>query len=55
MPEPITFHAQLWRVSTDHKGESRVAFAIPLSDLEKVLTLGNYTQKLLTVTVEVEE
>jgi len=54
-PEPIQFHAQLWRISTDQDGESRVSFAIPLSDLEKVLRLGTATQKLLTVTVKVEE
>lgn len=54
-PEPIQFHAQLWRISSDNEGESRVTFAIPLSDLEKVLKLGECTQKLLTVTVKVEE
>jgi hypothetical protein len=53
-PEPIAFNAQLWRISQDQDGESRVTFAIPLSDLERVLKLGQYTQKLLMVTVRVE-
>ena len=55
MPEPIAFHAQLWRVNVDHEGESRVSFAIPLTDLEKVLKIGELSQKLLRVQMEVEE
>lgn len=54
MPEPIQFSAHLWRISQDHEGESRVTFAIPLSDLEKVLKLGEWTQRLLHVDVKVE-
>ena len=53
--DTIRFHAQLWRISQDHEGESKVTFAIPLSDLEKILRLGEYTQKLLRVTVEIGE
>lgn len=55
MPEPIAFNAQLWRISQDNDGESKITFAIPLSDLQKVLKLGEYTQRLLKVTVEVVE
>ena len=55
MPESIVFDASLWRVSTDHEGESRVAFAIPLSDLPKVLKLGEYSQRTLRVTVTIQE
>jgi hypothetical protein len=51
----ISFHGSLWRVSTDHDGESRICFAIPLSDLQKVLKIGELTQRLLTVTVQVEQ
>ena len=54
MPDPITFQGQLWRISQDHEGESRITFAIPLSDLEKVLKIGELTQRLLTVTVRVD-
>ena len=54
MPDPITFQGQLWRVSQDHEGESRITFAIPLSDLEKILKIGEWTQRLLTVTVQVD-
>ena len=53
MPEPIRFRASLWRISQDHEGESRVTFAIPLSDLAKVLKLGEFTQQLLHVEVQV--
>lgn len=53
MPEPITFNAQLWKVQIDHEGESRIAFAIPLSDLDKVLKIGEHSQKLLKVKVEI--
>ena len=53
--ETITFNAQLWRISQDHEGESKITFAIPLSDLEKVLKIGELTQKLLTVSVKVDE
>ena len=54
MPDPITFHAQLWRVSQDQDGESKITFAIPLTDLEKVLKIGELTQRLLTVSVTVD-
>ena len=47
MPSSITFHGQLWRVSQDHEGESRITFAIPLSDLEKGLKMGEWAQRLL--------
>lgn len=53
MPEPITFRGQLWRISQDHEGESKVTFAIPLSDLERVLRLGEMTQMLLNIQVKV--
>lgn len=53
MPEPITFNAQLWRVHVDHEGESRVTFAIPLSDLDKVLKIGEHSQQLLKVKVDI--
>ena len=55
MPDPMTFQGQLWRISQDHEGESRITFAIPLSDLEKVLKIGELTQRLLTVTVRVDQ
>lgn len=55
MPDLITFQGQLWRVSQDHEGESRITFAIPLSDLAKVLKIGELTQRLLKVTVTVDE
>lgn len=54
MPETITFNAQLWRISQDHEGQSKITFAIPLSDLSKVLKIGELTQKLLTVSVKVD-
>ena len=53
--EPIAFNAQLWRISQDHEGESRVTFSIPLSDLERVLKLGEYTQRLLNIKIDVVE
>lgn len=52
--ESISFNAQLWRVSQDSDGESKITFAIPLSDLHKVLKIGELTQRLLTVTVRVD-
>lgn len=55
MPDPIIFKAQLWRVSQDHEGESKVTFAIPLTDLEKVLKIGELTQRLLMVTVKADQ
>ena len=55
MDNQISFSAQLWRISQDHEGESRITFAIPLSDLEKVLKIGEWTQRLLTVTVRVDQ
>ena len=51
----LTFQGSLYRVHLDHEGESRVTFAIPLSDLKNVLTLGQFTQKLLTVSVKVDQ
>ena len=53
--EPLVFQGQLWRISQDHEGESRVTFAVPLSELPKVLTLGQHTQQLLTITVQVDQ
>ena len=55
MPEPITFNASIYSVHVDRDGESRISFAIPLSDLDKVLKIGECSQKRLTVKVTVEE
>ena len=54
MPEIIAFQCQLWRISQDHEGQSKVTFAVPLSDLQHILQLGEWTQRLLTVTVRVD-
>ena len=54
MPDPITFQGQLWRISQDHEGETKVTFCFSLSELQKVLKLGESAQKLLTVTVTVD-
>ena len=51
MPDLLKFNAQLWRVHVDHEGESRVTFAIPLSDLEQVLKIGELSQQPLVVVV----
>ena len=40
MPDPITFQGQLWRISQDHEGETKVTFCFSLSELQKVLKLG---------------
>lgn len=55
MPESISFQAQLWRVSQDQDGESKVTFAISLQELHKILKLGEWTQRLLKVKVEVDQ
>lgn len=55
MPDAIVFQGQLWRVAQDHEGESKVTFAIPLMDLQKVLKIGEWTQRLLKVTVQVDQ
>lgn len=52
MPEKIVCSGSLYRLNMDHDGESRVTFAIPLSDLPSVLTMGRFTQKLLRLTIE---
>lgn len=54
MSNKIAFKAQLWSIRQDHEGESKVTFAIPLSDLEKVLKLGEWTQRLLDVEVTLD-
>ena len=54
-PEPIAFNAQLWSIRQDHEGESKVTFAIPLSDLAHVLKLGECTQRLLNIKIDIVE
>lgn len=55
MPDPITFQGALHRIYQDDQGETRVTFSVPLSDLKKILKLGEWTQRLLTVTVQVDQ
>lgn len=47
--------ASLYKVQVDNEGESKVILVIPQSELSQVLELTQLTQKLLKITIEVEE
>ena len=55
MLDTIIFQGQLWRISQDHEGETKVTFCFALSELHKVLKLGEWTQRLLNVKVELDQ
>ena len=52
--DPLSFVGQLWRTTEYHEGNSVVVFALSFKELEKVLKIGEWTQRLLTVTVKID-
>ena len=50
----IVLNATLWKVTSDHDGEAKITFVVPLSDLDKAAQVAQMVDKLLSVTVEIQ-
>ena len=46
--------ASLFKIITDHEGETKVTFCVPLSELADVVKLNTYFQKELVLEVKDE-
>ena len=51
----IEFKSILFRISADQDGESKITLAVPLTELDKIMSLGRFTKKLLNVSITVDE
>lgn len=47
--------AQLWKIQTDHEGESTIIFKVPLSELADVVKLNAMLQKELDVEIKISD
>ena len=50
-PPFLIMLAQLWKITTDHEGESTVTFKVPFSELADVVKLNLLLQKELEITI----
>ena len=44
--------ASLWKIITDHEGESKITFCVPLSEIADVVRLNSLLQKELEIDVK---
>ena len=51
----IQFKAQLWKITVDNEGETKITLVAPLSELAEIVKLHGITQAVLRIMVEVEQ
>lgn len=49
--QPIFVDAQLWKLTQDHDGETKITFAIPSSEIHKLTELYSQTNELLKLII----
>jgi hypothetical protein len=52
MQEAEKMIASIWKIVTDHEGESKITFCVPLSEIADVVRLNALLQKQLVLDVK---